>query len=221
MPKKEEKDVKSIDLSSSLDKNKSLQIIRHYIDEFNKRHNTDILELSIKYKLNVNDVLNLLSEKEENVKKKLLGLATRDIEQTYNINSEQLLNSLITGVGAILTIPVSIFKNTELSAFETVCRYLKDEAKLSYHYIAVALDRDDRTIWSTYNNSLKKRKESLVVLASEYSIPISIFKTKLTILENIVVYLKDHYNLNYAKIAELLNRDQRNIWTVYNRAKKR
>jgi DNA-directed RNA polymerase specialized sigma24 family protein len=56
----------------------------------------------------------------------------------------------------------------------------------------------------------------------EYMIPVSIFsKEKLSPFETIVMYLKEKQGLNYHEIGALLNRDERNIWTVYNRAKKK
>jgi DNA-directed RNA polymerase specialized sigma24 family protein len=56
----------------------------------------------------------------------------------------------------------------------------------------------------------------------EVLIPISVFKKpKLTPFEAMVKYLKEEKNLNYRQIGNLLNRDERNIWTVYSRAKKK
>jgi hypothetical protein len=53
----------------------------------------------------------------------------------------------------------------------------------------------------------------------EYMIPVSVFsKEKLSPFETIVMYLKEKQGLNYHEIGTLLNRDERNIWTVYNRA---
>jgi DNA-directed RNA polymerase specialized sigma24 family protein len=53
-------------------------------------------------------------------------------------------------------------------------------------------------------------------------IPVSIFKDeRLTPFELIVKYLKEMKNLTYAEIGRQLNRDERNIWTVYQRAKKK
>lgn len=119
-------------------------------------------------------------------------------------------------------IPISIFDNEELSAFETICKYLKEELGLTYHKIAVILERDDRTIWDSYNEAVNKRKERLLVKKSPVSIPVSIFKERrLSVLESLVSYLKDNFNLRYSEIAALLNRDERNVWTVYNRAKKK
>ena len=57
---------------------------------------------------------------------------------------------------------------------------------------------------------------------SSYSIPVSILQDRnLSVLENIASYLKDTFGLTYHKVAVLLNRDDRTIWTVYQRAKKK
>jgi len=54
------------------------------------------------------------------------------------------------------------------------------------------------------------------------NIPSFIFKDReLAALEAIVVYLKDSQGMNYAQIAKMLNRDDRTIWTTYQRAKKK
>jgi hypothetical protein len=45
--------------------------------------------------------------------------------------------------------------------------------------------------------------------------------TKLTIFEAFVKYLKEEKGLNYHQIGLLLGRNERNIWTVYNRGKKK
>ncbi|MBI2109821.1 sigma-70 region 4 domain-containing protein [Candidatus Woesearchaeota archaeon] len=54
------------------------------------------------------------------------------------------------------------------------------------------------------------------------NIPSSIFKDRrLKVLEVLVEYMKENLNLSYKEIAVLLNRNERTIWTVYNRAKKK
>ena len=53
-------------------------------------------------------------------------------------------------------------------------------------------------------------------------IPSNIFKDRsLSVLEAIVKYLKEKRNLTYHQIAELVDRDDRTIWTVYNRVIKK
>jgi len=66
---------------------------------------------------------------------------------------------------------------------------------------------------------LKQKRKFLEISESKYFIPISIFQNKLGALENTVLYLKDELNLSYNSIAILLHRSNRNIWTMYNRAK--
>lgn len=51
----------------------------------------------------------------------------------------------------------SIFRDRMLSVLEVLVEYLKDKKELSYHEIAVLLNRDDRTIWTVYSRVKKKR----------------------------------------------------------------
>ena len=56
----------------------------------------------------------------------------------------------------------------------------------------------------------------------DIGVPLRIFQNRgLAPLEAISEYLKDEKELTYHQIAELLNRDDRTIWTCYNRAKKK
>ena len=53
------------------------------------------------------------------------------------------------------------------------------------------------------------------------TIPLEILRDRtVSVLESIVEYLKNK-GLSFHEIGLLLNRDERNIWTVYNRAKKK
>ena len=115
-------------------------------------------------------------------------------------------------------IPVSVFSTEELSALESVCKYLKEDLEFSYNKIALLLNRNHRTIWTTYNNAVGKLKDKLVVKESRYFVPASVFADrKLSVLEAIVSYLRERYKLRYSEIAVLLNRDERNVWSVYQR----
>ena len=52
-------------------------------------------------------------------------------------------------------------------------------------------------------------------------VPLSIFKDRsLSVLETLVYYLKDS-GFTFKEISLLINRDQRTIWTVYSRAKRK
>ena len=153
----------------------------------------------------------------------ILKIAIKDLKEKYNLKYDEILKTIEPEtVSKEILIPISIFNDKDLSALEVICKYLKEGLNLNYSKIALLLNRDSRTIWTTYKNSIKKRKEKLVVKESKFFIPTSIFRNrKLSVLESIVSYLKDKFNLRYSQIASLINRDERNIWTVYNKAKEK
>lgn len=152
----------------------------------------------------------------------ILKLVLDGVKEKYNLSASEIL-SLIEEkpVSKEILIPVSVFES-KLSALEAVCKYLKEELELNYNKIALLLNRSNRTIWITYNKSARKVKERLVVKESKFFAPVSIFaERKLSVLETIVSYLKEKFELRYSEIAALLNRDERNIWAIYNRAIKK
>ena len=154
----------------------------------------------------------------ENVENGILKL-----EEKHQLSFDEILNILKKREvdRKTKTLPTSIFNNKSLSALETVTKYLKEELNLGYKEIAILLSRNYDPIRITYRNSRKKLPEKLDS-SSEQNIPIEIFRNKmLSVLENLTTYLKDEMNLTYHEIAVLLKRDDRTIWTVYNRALKK
>ena len=116
-----------------------------------------------------------------------------------------------------LTIPITIFSK-KLGALESITKYLKENLGLAYSEIAGILSRDERTIWTAYQKAKEKQSETIEIKKTLVFIPTSILENrKLTILEAVIVYLKKQ-GLRYSEIAKLLDRDQRNIWTIYSRA---
>ncbi len=66
---------------------------------------------------------------------------------------------------------------------------------------------------------IQRQSEKEVTIVA---IPSSIFQDRnLAPLESITEYLKDEHDLSYHEIAEILDRDDRTIWTCYNRAQKK
>lgn len=58
--------------------------------------------------------------------------------------------------------------------------------------------------------------------AVNLNIPSSIFRDReLSVLEAIVEYFKEKKQMKYSEIAKLLNRDDRTVWTAYQRAKEK
>ena len=87
--------------------------------------------------------------------------------------------------------------------------------------IAKLLRRSRKTIWQAYKNATKKLPAPLRPQETEYTIPASALHTPLSILEATVVYLRDQFHISYHQIGELLERNERTIWTVYHRAQKK
>ncbi len=115
-------------------------------------------------------------------------------------------------------IPTSIFVK-ELGGLEALVKYLKENLHLNYKEIAEEINRDERTVWTAYNKAVEKVPESLDII-SNITIDLSIFKSELTPLAAAISHLK---NLSFRnkEIASLINRDERNVWTIYNRIKDR
>ncbi len=55
-----------------------------------------------------------------------------------------------------VNIPSFIFRDRNLAALESVVIYLKDSQGLTYAQIARLLNRDQRTVWTTYSRAKKK-----------------------------------------------------------------
>jgi len=129
---------------------------------------------------------NILKDKSVAAVKLLL----ETISNKYDISEEELFNS-ITGKTVDNNIPLSVFSTEKLSTLEIIVKYFKEVLNKKYHEIALILNRNDRTIWSTYHNSIKKFKGPLLVKGPDF-VPVSIFSSrKKSVLESLVVYLKD------------------------------
>ena len=164
-----------------------------------------------------------------------LNLIADELREAYSLNKKEIIEIIIEklrtkyGIGKKEitkfirekqeSIPIEIFSKN-LGALESVSKYLKENLNFNYKEIAGLLKRDERTIWTAYQKSIKKQKEPIEIKETKIQLPIQIFTKNLTILESAVVYLKNK-GLKYVEIAKLLNRDQRNIWTAYSRAFKK
>ena len=133
------------------------------------------------------------------------------------------------------TIPLSQF-DQDLGPLESLVFYLHHNKKQPIEKIAHKLLRHYQTIWTTHRLVAKKPKVEYpltdkekkilknmdIASKAEILIPLNIFYSrKLSIFESLVKYLKESLNMNYHNIGALLHRDERTIWTVYNRAGKK
>jgi len=56
-----------------------------------------------------------------------------------------------------LDIPIAVFRNRTYSSLEVLVVYLKDKKALSFREIGLLLQRNERTIWTCYYRSQKKK----------------------------------------------------------------
>lgn len=118
-----------------------------------------------------------------------------------------------------LKIPISVFDNRQLSALEAIVKFLHENKGFRFSEIARLINRDQRAIGVSYRFASRKMSFILKATASKYSLPLKVIaKRKLSVLESIAYYLKQTYSLSYHEVALLLKRDDRTVWTVYQRA---
>lgn len=92
-------------------------------------------------------------------------------------------------------------------------------------YIEIYKDKD--RVIAALVEYLKKHRltdekiSKIISERAEIMLPVSIFKTRLSCLETISIYLKDNLKLGFTKSAQLLNRSPKTIWGAYNRGKKK
>ncbi len=137
----------------------------------------------------------------------------RSILDKHNLSLEELKFLL-----SKQTVPVSIFK-TGIGPLAALCIYLKDYEKLSLSEIANKLNRDQRTIWATYNKAKQKVRN---LELDSLRVPLSIFQNRRkSIMENLVYHLRSELNMTLKDIAKLLGRNNKTIWCFYSRALKK
>lgn len=159
-------------------------------------------ELKQEYSLNKKEIVNIIAER---------------IKDKYKVSRKEILEMIKENE---VNIPTSIFSKN-LGALESLVRYMKENLNMSYREIGEEIGRDERTIWTAYKKAKEKEisePKETTVERKEVEIPLSVIKnSKLTVLESVILYLKKE-GFRFSEIAELLKRDQRNVWTVYKRA---
>ena len=131
------------------------------------------------------------------------GRSDPTVTISFSTNSEPTADAL----------PLSIFSG-DLSGLQAIVKYLHEERRYSFSLIARTLNRDPRTIWTTY--AAAKRMSAVAVSAGLF-VPLHIFADRdASILEHLVAHLKQS-GLTFAAIARLINKDQRTVWTAFHR----
>ena len=120
-----------------------------------------------------------------------------------------------------ILIPVGVFANDELSSLEAIVKYLKENLKLRFSKIGKLLNRSNKTIWATYHNAVKKMPSSFGNISTDILIPASAISNRsFSTLESVVGFIKDLDYSNH-EVALMLHLDDRTIWTIYDRVKRK
>jgi len=142
---------------------------------------------------------------------------TERLKQKYNYSDTELFK--MWNSENSLLVPVSIFSG-KLSPSEALTKFMKENCDLTYHEISELIGRDERGVWANYKRSIKKMPWPFEI-SDSIAVPVSIFVPGKSILESLIIYLKDAKKMRNNRIAKLLNKNPANIWTVHNRAKKK
>jgi hypothetical protein len=118
-------------------------------------------------------------------------------------------------------LPEYIFSK-KLSSFESIAKYLIENCGLSIKRASILLQKSNKNLWHAYNSSKKKYPKKFIEKKSGILIPLGTLQdSDFSILENIVLYLKNITRLGFSEISKILRRDPRTIWTVYSKATKK
>ncbi len=139
------------------------------------------------------------------------------VKKRYGLTAVEIITELEKEE---ILIPDCVFSQ-ELSAFESIVKYLKENLGFTNKKIAELTSKSQKSIWQSYNSAKKKSPALFEITDSEHHIPVSALKPPFTILESIVRFLKEEQNLRFHQIAAVLKRDDRTVWTVYRRTMKR
>ena len=139
------------------------------------------------------------------------------LKQNYNYSNEEIHG--LWNNDENLHVPVAIFAG-KLSPAEALTKFLKEKLDLGYHEISELIGRNERSVWANYKRAVKKMPWPLEI-SNSILVPVHIFNSKTSILESLVSYLKEAKKMRNKKIAQVLNKNQSNIWTLYNRANKK
>ena len=156
----------------------------------------------------------------EEAKKSAIVSYIEQLEHEFSLSRENLISLL--QARSVSYVPLDIFATRYLSCLQSLVVYLKENRGYSFSKTARLLGRDNRTIWTSYQQAKKKWKKPLAIQQkpAEY-IPLSIFSDRrFSMLEHVVLFLKKK-DYPSKDIAKLLLRKQTTISTVLGRAAKK
>ena len=165
--------------------------------------------------LDVDGIISNFKDLSKENKIELISCLVDEFKKQHNVSEQEIFAT------KEISIPVGIFANDALSSLEAIVKYLKEDSKLRFSKIAKLLNRSNKTIWATYHNAIKKMPPSFWLISRNILIPVSAFSNRsFSTLESVVGFIKDLDYSNH-EVAMMLHLDDRTIWTVYDRIKKK
>ena len=164
---------------------------------------------------NRNIIISKFNDLSKEDKIELVSYFINELKRLHDVSEQEILGK------KEISIPVGVFSNDELSSLEAIVKYLKEELKLKFSRIGKLLNRSNKTIWATYHKAVKKMPSSFGAVSQEIMIPASAISNRsFSTLESVVGFIKDLDYSNH-EVAIMLHLDDRTIWTVYDRVKKK
>jgi hypothetical protein len=116
-------------------------------------------------------------------------------------------------------IPLSIFSG-KLNPSEAIAKYMHENLGFRICSIAKAIGRSENSVWMNYSRAKKRHRSPFKESQEGIMIPIASIATKdLSILESIIIYLRDKECLGNRECAKLLQKSETVLSTSYGRAK--
>ena len=163
----------------------------------------------------IDRLISIFKDLSKENKIELVSYFVDELKRLHDVSEQDILGR------KEIRIPIGIFDNDALSSLEAIVKYLKEDLKLKFSKIAKLLNRSSKTIWATYHNALKKMPAPFGPISREIIIPASAFSNRsFSTLESLVGFVKDLDYSNH-EVALMLRLDDRTIWTVYARVKKK
>jgi hypothetical protein len=142
--------------------------------------------------------------------------------QKYRLPYEEVLAVLNRTALKSISVPIPIFRYRELTHLGSLIKYLKESEHLSCQQLAAMLQRNQKSVSRIYRKSCQRMSFPFALSEDDLRVPISVFADRsLSTLESLTTYLKDSEKLRFSEIAKIINRDQRTIWTSYQRARQK
>jgi predicted DNA-binding protein (UPF0251 family) len=161
----------------------------------------------------LDSVLSSFSALPRNAQVEVVSSLLREVAREKSVHPAELLDDVV--------VPFGIFSQDKLSCLEAIVKYLKEVKGMKLAAIASAVGRDSSTVWATYAKAARKMPEPFSRVRDDVVMPVSVIADRsLSVLEHVVTFAKKLGFSNH-EIAVMLHLDDRTIWSVLNRARKK